>query len=378
MHVLRCLLPCLLIGLDSASGIATAAEPLHWYRGNTHVHGVVEGYAPDTISDWYSSHGFDFIVSTEHERVLALSEFRHLPKHFLVIPGQEITEIVRDRSHPDGVRHLHVNALGTQEVIQPARKPAPAGVTANTPAEFRALLEKTAPELAPVTAYQRHLAAVRAQGGVPQVNHPNLNWSVRAEDLLPLEGPYLLEVANSFPFANNRGGSMASGDSAPATEALWDRLLSAGRIVWAVASDDAHDYTHFDKRHALTPGHGWIVARAATLDRESILQALRSGAFYASTGIGIDDIRSDGRQLQITIAPTAGLDPPLPVAPDSRFVTRFIGRDGRELARAYGRTPAYRFHGDETYVRAEITDSDGRQAWLQPVFLDGRDKPRRP
>lgn len=372
------LLARLLIGMACGSGLASAAEPLHWYRGNTHVHGVVEGYAPDVISDWYASHGFDFVVSTEHERVLSLQEFQHLPKGFLLIPGQEITEIVRDRSHPDGVRHLHVNALGTREVIQPARKPAPPGVTATTPAEFRALLEKTAPELVPVTAYQRHLAAVRAQGGVPQVNHPNLNWSVRTEDLLPLEGPYLLEIANSFPFANNAGGSTAGGQAAPSTTALWDRLLSAGRVVWGVASDDAHDYTNFDKRHALTPGHGWIVVRAAALERDAILAALRNGAFYASTGIGIDDIRNDGKQLQIDIAPTAGLDPPLPVAPDSRFLTRFIGRDGRELARAYGRTPAYRFGGDETYVRAEVSDSDGRRAWLQPVFLDERLKTQKP
>jgi hypothetical protein len=44
---------------------------------------------------------------------------------------------------------------------------------------------------------------------------------------------------------------------------------------------------------------------------------------------------------------------------------------GRVLAESYGVSAAYTIKGDESYVRAKITDSDGKQAWTQPVFVTG-------
>ena len=56
----------------------------------------------------------------------------------------------------------------------------------------------------------------------------------------------------------------------------------------------------------------------------------------------------------------------------ARFATQFIGLGGKVLAEVTGTNPVYRPRGDEGYVRATITDSSGRHAWTQPVFLDGR------
>ena len=39
------------------------------------------------------------------------------------------------------------------------------------------------------------------------------------------------------------------------------------------------------------------------------------------------------------------------------------------LADVYGRAASYTIKGNEGYVRATITDSNGLQAWTQPVFV---------
>jgi hypothetical protein len=135
-----------------------------------------------------------------------------------------------------------------------------------------------------------------------------------------------------------------------------------------VASDDAHEYRTAELEDALAtkPGGGWIMVRADTLSQQSIMAAMKSGDFYASNGVLLDDYNASTSRIDIVIAP--------PSRPEdvNRFHTRFIGRGGKILADVYGRKPTYMIKGDEGYVRATITDSNGRQAWTQPVMLPRR------
>jgi hypothetical protein len=363
-------------------GAAAHAEDFRWFRGNTHVHGVREGNAENVAPDWYRGHGYDFIVRTEHELIVEADRADDGGDGFLVIPGQEITQIVRDPAHPDGIRHAHVNGLGIETAITPVSENPPARQAIPTFASdderFAWIRQMTAEAAARMTAsqsFERNIAAIRAQGGIAQVNHPNLEWSIRPEHLRSIDGPFLLEIANGFPFANNEGGVSASGEATPSTEDFWDRLLSEGKIVWAVASDDAHDYENFDWPTALTPDRGWIAVRAPELSRASILEALRSGNFYASTGVELGDIRTDSQSVSIMIRRRPERftrSDPARSPPSARFTTTFIGQGGRILKRDHSETPRYDFQGGETYVRAVIEDSDGRRAWTQPVFRDGR------
>ena len=40
-----------------------------------------------------------------------------------------------------------------------------------------------------------------------------------------------------------------------------------------------------------SPGRGWVWVRAPQLSAESIIAAMESGDFYASTGVKLDDLR---------------------------------------------------------------------------------------
>ena len=53
---------------------------------------------------------------------------------------------------------------------------------------------------------------------------------------------------------------------------------------------------------------------------------------------------------------------------DFRYTTRFIGAGGTVLHTSSALESSYRFAGHERYVRAQVVDSMGRVAWVQPVF----------
>jgi len=219
-------------------GQAAAQEslvPMHWYRCNTHTHSSAfpasdSNGSPEFIAEWYRSHGYQCVVITDHEHLTDVSGINQKyckDGSFLVLKGQEITQAL---SVAGAIKQIHVNGIHLDKLdkpILPAGYPEPArGMTA---AEI----------------YARNVAAVRAAGGIPQVNHPN-GGRVRPEDLMGLSGPFLIEVWNAFPIIGNLGGKDEAGNVIPPVDSLWDTLLSRGEVAWGVASDDVHEYYKFD------------------------------------------------------------------------------------------------------------------------------------
>jgi hypothetical protein len=343
-----------------SSGQAKQDPPLHWYRCNTHTHTSARPQSdanetPEYAADWYRTHGYQCLVITDHEFLTDVTDLNKkyaATADFLVIRGQEITQAVLDPKDPKRTRYLHVNGIDIDRAIMPVGYPKISAL-ASTP------------------VYERNLAEVRSAGGIPQINHPNLGWSVRLEDLLPLQGPYLFEVWNAFPTSNNLGGTADDGETSPSTEALWDELLTHGQVAWGVASDDTHEYHRLDNREAPTPGKGWIVIEAKALTLSDLHEALKAGHFYASTGVRIERYEANHNHISIQLTATPDWSPVLKAS--ARFRTRFIGARGRVLTEVTGTSPEYHMKGDESYVRASIIDSDGRRAWTEPVFLDGRE-----
>lgn len=335
-----------------------SSKKLNWYRGNTHAHTInADGnVAPDAVVRWYREHGYQFIVITEHEYITDIEPLNALfgaKERFLVMQGQEVTQMLADATHPEGRRHAHVNGIGLNRVVMPVGSPGSIYL---------------AQGLTIAESYLRNFAEVRSAGGIPQVNHPNFRWSVKPGDLAGVSGPFLVEIANGFPSANNFGGTDDTGDVALSTEEFWDALLSQGKTAWGVGSDDSHDYLHLDNFTSERPGKAWVVVRAPELTPAALRESLLNGDFYASTGVTLDDYRATTDSVNITIKrprDPRGTD-------DRRFSTRFIGKDGRVLANVGGLKPTYAIQGDEGYVRASIIDSNGMKAWTQPVFIKSR------
>lgn len=305
---------------------ARAPESPRWYRGNTHAHTLNSDgdSTPDEVARWYREQGYHFLVISDHNfltPVQGLNATLGAEERFLLIEGEEVTD--RAAGKP-----VHVNALGVRTAVKPQ-----GGAT-------------------PGEALQRDLEAVRASGGMAQVNHPNFGWALGRADLVEASGAQLLEVFNGHPQVNNLGGA-----GTPGAEALWDEMLTAGRTVFAVASDDTHDLKRAGQRQAAGPGRGWVMVRATRLAAPDILAALGRGDFYATTGIELRDLQVTPRGIALTVLGRG----------DTRYTVRFIGRAGRVLQEVAGVEAGYQFAGDEGYVRATVTDSNGLAAWTQPA-----------
>jgi hypothetical protein len=330
------------------SDLVAQQPTARWYRGNTHAHTLnSDGDSPpDEVARWYREHGYHFTFITDHEFITDVAPLNALlgaAGRFLLISAQEVTQRVQDPSHPDGLRQAHVNALGVTRVIWPLGE------------------RNIATGVSIADTYARNLAAIREAGGVAQVNHPNFRWSVPMEELLELPDSTLFELWNGHPGVYNLGGTDAQGRSMPSTEVLWDSLLTRGKLLFGVADDDSHSFRPEEAENADVPrpGRAWIMVRADTLTADAILAALRRGDFYGSTGVTLADYEAGEGEISIQITPVG----------DRRYLTEFIGARGQVLAAVPGPSARYAIKGTEGYVRARITDSSGRFAWTQPVWV---------
>jgi predicted metal-dependent phosphoesterase TrpH len=295
---------------------------LRWYKGNLHTHTTnSDGDSPpDDVVAWYRDAGYDFLALTDHDFLTLPADHREAAGSMELVHGEEVS-----------AGDIHMNALGLRSTLEPV-----IGATSQLTLETNA-------------------GRIRDAGALASINHPNFRWALRLEDLEPLGSGFLFEVYNAGPGANNQG----AGADRPSAEGLWDGLLSLGRRSVAVAVDDAHEFRTWGHGRS-NPGRAWVHVCAESAAEVHILEALRAGRCYASTGVELEALDQARSMTVVSIAQVA----------DLHYRTTFIGQGGRVLDVVDGVEPRYRCRGTEGYVRARITDSDGGSAWLQAQFLD--------
>jgi len=309
-------------------GTDATVQPARWVKGNTHAHtrNSDGNEMPRRVVRWYQDYGYQFLFITDHDMVTetAYLDADGSRDDFILIPGQEITRTFEKRP-------AHVCALN------PAR-PVP------SPASGASMVQ----------TLQNSIAAARAAGAVPQINHPNWKWSFGFDEMKELRDVRLFELLNV-----NRDSNNFSAGGRPGTEELWDALLSNGLVLYGVASDDTHDYLGDFIPDIAYPGKGWVMVRVGELTPAAVCSSLESGDFYATTGVELDDVSVTKSEYRLAIRPLR----------DTAYTTRFIGRNGVVLKEEHGLTPTYAFKGDELYVRARVFSSAGELAFCQPVFI---------
>ena len=322
--------------------------PPRWLRGSTHVHAAPSGDAsldvPGVIA-WYESHGYDFIVLTDHNRVTPVDPtppgspaVRAPERGLIVLAGIELTYnpgvCSEPEPEPGGKCRIHVNGLGV--TTRPAGK-----------IEWA---DRAARERLPM--YRAATRWIADAGGLVQLNHPQWHWGMSRELLrgLAVEGVRVMEIAN-VQFARWNAGD----ERHPSTEQLWDDVLTAGHTMWGVASDDAHDYQP-DGGGKYPAGGAWIMVDAPR-DPAAIIAAIRDGRFYASIGVALRRAAVHAGALEVEVDDSSPGD----------HTIRFIGVGGRVLREVRGRTARFVLAEATGYVRATVERGDGARAWVQPA-----------
>ncbi|MEO8702494.1 MAG: CehA/McbA family metallohydrolase [Kofleriaceae bacterium] len=331
---------------DAAADPVDAAVAIvpqeRWLRGSTHVHARPSGDSSTPIPDvirWYETHGYDFIVLTDHNRVSEVDPANNTggkiwvsnpPSGLIVLAGMELTHNPNGclpQGVPTGKCRIHVNVIGA------TARPGDKLDWADRRTKDR------------VAKYRSALAAAAALGGIAQLNHPQWFWGMTTDVLVEVarHGMLLYEVANT-QFMKWQIGDKDH----PSAEQLWDAALARGAKLWAVASDDAHDY---DKPGKYPAGGGWIAVWARR-DPQSILDAITAGRFYASTGVVLEHAEVDAGELVVASADSAQT---IELIENGKLVATVKAKSARRTLPASG------------YLRAVVTRSDGAKAWTQPV-----------
>jgi hypothetical protein len=337
----------------------TSTGPFHaekWFRGNTHTHTLRSDgdAAPEVVVKWYHDRNYNFLIITDHNKFIDPKQIT-MPadarKDFLLIPGEEIT----------GRKAIHTTAMNINKV-----------------ASWKYNHEDKSKII------QFHVDEAIKAGGTAILNHPNFGYAVSAEDILAVDRLYMFELFNGHPSVHN------AGDHAhPSTEDIWDRLLTEGKKIFAVAADDAHHYQVISPKKA-NPCRGWVMVQAAALDADIITKAMLQGDFYASTGVflktcnrGHDtyQIEVDDKQTknELTSFPET-LGVPVKQGREG-YRIEFIGPSGEVLNAINGKKGHFKINRSIPYVRAKVTLTrkhpktdrlEEYYAWGQPVFTDAR------
>jgi hypothetical protein len=281
-----------------------------WLKGNLHTHTTLSDgdSTPQDRVNGYREHGYDFLSITDHDCVAdpAMVE----PGDLLLIPGIELV-----CANPVGGPPYHIVGIDVPVDFDP---PEARGATET-------------------------LAAIHAGGGLAFVCHPY--WCGQTvRDLEALDGVAGVEVFNTDCLR-----SIGKGLSA----AHWDQMLALGRHWLGFAVDDAH-------HHPRDTYQGWVVAKCAERTKEAVVEALRLGHFYASTGPTFESLEFDGERVTVRTSPAAYIS----FIADGSKGGHAFQKDGTPITEA-----TYPLCGAETYLRIECASPTGETAWTNPLFV---------
>ena len=282
--------------------------------------------SPEEVITLHAKNGYDFLALTDH-RIYNYRKYTDLP--ITILPGMEIDRRFTGEEEPWRSHCFHSVLLGPEKEQgngYAQDETVDAGYVSGQ-SEFQPLLDE---------AHRR--------GNLTMLCHPQ--WSaLTAREFDRLEGIFAMELWNS-------GCAMENGIDTD-NGFLWDEMLRRGKRWFGTAVDDGHPMNE----HC----HGWVMLHGVNTVK-SILNALRTGAFYSSCGPEIKDFFVDDDGVaHVACSPVKTI----------RFFYGWScpwkksGENGAPITAAEDRVPAY-----ASYVRADVTDENGHRAWTNPLFLD--------
>lgn len=369
---------------------------LKWYKGNLHTHSYWSDgdEFPEVILDWYKARDYQFIALSDHNilaegekwveisqdslyrkafqnylekygsdwvehkvdsgrTLVRLKTYNEYKRHaeekgeFLIIPSEEITDNFENKP-------LHMNATNIQNKIEPQGGSSVLQVLQNNIDQVIKQRQETGVPI------------------MPHINHPNFHYAIDLNDMIALNGERFFEVYNGHPMVHNMGDSVHI-----STEEMWDLinisyLEKKKPILYGLATDDSHHY-HKKGSEWSNAGRGWVMVQTDSLSATSLIDAMESGDFYASTGVSLKKVEYAKNKLSIEVLEEEGIN----------YTLTFIGcRKGQsqteEFVSTKGTRADFELADDILFVRCKITSSKLQDnpiedilyemAWTQPVL----------
>ncbi|MBE6370409.1 MAG: hypothetical protein E7056_09680 [Lentisphaerae bacterium] len=286
---------------------------LNVYRANLHTHTTTSDgeFTPQETVNAYAAAGYDVLNLSDHWKTNDISQLD--PQGMTLLSGIELA--------PSGPRRIECHILGI-----------------DVPYGFPGYYDSV----------QEGIDSIKSSGGLAFMAHPRFS-GLTCTDLLEYDNLLGIEVYNT--------ASRFSGKESSA--AVWDELLYFKRDYTALAVDDMHSDT--DKFG------GWTMICAVDKSRESIVQALRDGCFYATQGPQIYALEYENGIFRAKFDPAVRA-----MVMADRSLAQCIRV---EAAPGMAETPLAesceiniaKWLAPGQYFRLEIMDERGRFAWSNPI-----------
>jgi len=292
-------------------------QPGKWYKGNFHLHTRTSdgGVWVEDAVRMYREHGYNVLAVTDHINTNDISGLSD--KKMLVLNGAEVHPPFHLRKDPDV--EYHICAIGLKHGHPFSRK------------MWRNV--------------QDCLDHIHKFGAVAIIAHPKDVSLAPATEVVGLKHVAGMEVWTSLSEID-----MDNGDA----EDEWAECMEHGMFLTATACDDAH----WANRHGWSEVFGgWTMLKMPSLTEANVLDALRTGACYASAGPTIKDFRVVDGQAIVKCSPV------------KRIHIKYGLQERRNRWAKLGKT-INGFMADVSkwkWARAVVVDAENRKAWTNPI-----------
>ncbi len=305
--------------------------PGRFWRGNLHTHSTNSDgiLPPQEVCRRYRAEGYDFLALTDH----FVGIWNYPISDTTGYRTEGFTTILGAELHSGAMANgelWHILAVGLPPDFAPSNSPHFVPVPG----------QETAGEIA---------ARAVAAGAFVAIAHPQ--WSgLTMEDARSVTAAHAVEVYNH---------GCAMGCDRPDGFAVLDQLLTEGRRLTLVATDDAH----FSEPDFFG---GWVMVKAQANEPAALLAALKAGHFYSTQGPELRDVRIEGGRVIVESSAVVSV-----VA--IGWGTGAKGVHGASMTRT--EVPLERLN-NSPWVRVAVIDAAGKRAWSNPIWRDGGPNPR--
>ena len=391
------LLSIISLTLNLFTSCAPTPEKQQWKKGNLRTHSLWSDGDdfPEMIIKWYKDHNYQFVALSDHNTIAdntqrwyqmkeresinnTLSKYKEAfgtwveekdsadaiyvrlktfaeykakmedPGKFSIIRSEEVSADFEGKP-------VHINVTNIENYIPPMKGSSVVDVMQQTLDHVHKQREETN---TPMFAH---------------INHPNFHYAITANDFKELNGEQFFEVYNGHPHVHNEGD-----DEHISIEEMWDEINVSyfkqnKPLLYGIGTDDSHTYHMFSTIYP-NAGRGWVMVDTDKIDAESIIVAMESGKFYASSGVDLKTVRHTENEYTVEIDTVAGYEYEIVF-----YGLKKGGNSVEELYKTSETSATYKYKDNDVFVRAKITtnysitnpgsEGETAQAWTQPVLV---------
>ena len=322
-----------------------------FFKANLHCHTTNSDgkYPVEFVKEQYKKQGYSIVAFTDHEHLIDnsfLNDDECLTITSCEVAIKEFPNLSTLVKHDMRVCHLNFYALDSANTVTPCYSSI----------YDHYVTERIKPLVKHNGEYNREYSAqgineiiriANKNGFLVTYNHPT--WSLEnANDYLSYENLFAVEVYNNSCALTGRLDD----------EHAFDDMLRAGKRLYCVCADDNHNLKGMDAIDDDSFG-GWVQINADKLDYTTIMNALKKGDFYSSTGPEIYSLTVDGDKIRIETSPCTSI-----------YLTNKSRRSQYALAKKGESITSAEFSLDKVdeFFRIRVVDERGKKALTQAYY----------